>query len=85
MDTHVHRISNRLKWTGKKGTSTPEKTREALESWMPKEMWQEINIMLVGFGQEICLPIGPKCSTCLNKDICPSAEISRKQKTKSKK
>ncbi|CAL8142627.1 unnamed protein product [Orchesella dallaii] len=84
VDTHVHRIANRLKWTGVKGTNDPEKTREALESWMPKELWQETNILLVGFGQEICRPVGPKCDTCLNKDICPSSTAKTKKPKKLK-
>ncbi|CAI6360324.1 unnamed protein product [Macrosiphum euphorbiae] len=72
VDTHVHRISNRLGWV-KKATKTPENTRIALESWLPKDLWREVNHMLVGFGQTICRPIGPHCDTCLNKKTCPSA------------
>jgi len=70
VDTHVHRIANRLKWV-EKPTKTPEQTRVALESWMPRELWDEINLLLVGFGQQTCLPVKPKCSGCLNKAICP--------------
>ncbi|XP_066592734.1 endonuclease III-like protein 1 isoform X2 [Prorops nasuta] len=70
VDTHVHRISNRLKWV-RKPTKTPEETRTELESWMPKHLWSEINHLLVGFGQEICLPRFPKCKECLNESICP--------------
>jgi len=73
VDTHVHRISGRLGWTQKE-CKTPEATRMALESWLPKDLWVEINWMLVGFGQEICRPIGPKCGECLNKDICPTGQ-----------
>ncbi|XP_053327482.1 endonuclease III-like protein 1 [Spea bombifrons] len=73
VDTHVHRISNRLKWV-KKATKTPEETRVALEDWMPRDLWSEINWLLVGFGQQICLPVSPQCSTCLNRDICPGAK-----------
>lgn len=72
VDTHVHRISNRLQWVPKP-TKTPEKTRIALESWLPKDIWVEINYLLVGFGQEICLPQRPKCSECLNISTCPFA------------
>ena len=70
VDTHVHRISNRLRWVPKP-TKTPEETRIALEAWLPKELWSEINYLLVGFGQETCQPVHPKCSTCLNNKICP--------------
>ncbi|KAF9577145.1 Endonuclease III-like protein 1 [Lunasporangiospora selenospora] len=45
----------------------------ALESWLPKEHWREINVILVGFGQVLCLPRGPLCYTCPVQDRCPSA------------
>ncbi|XP_044308531.1 endonuclease III-like protein 1 isoform X2 [Varanus komodoensis] len=73
VDTHVHRIANRLKWT-KKRTRLPEETRQALEEWLPRELWSEINWLLVGFGQQVCLPLHPRCSKCLNKGICPASE-----------
>lgn len=81
VDTHVHRISNRLKWvkTWNKNnpkSQDPEKTRAELEDWLPKEHWGPINPLLVGFGQTICLPRGPKCSECKIRDICPSANSS---------
>ncbi|XP_045902409.1 endonuclease III-like protein 1 isoform X1 [Micropterus dolomieu] len=72
VDTHVHRISNRLGWL-KKPTKNPEETRKALEEWLPRELWSEINWLLVGFGQQVCLPINPLCSVCLNQHSCPSA------------
>lgn len=70
VDTHVHRISNRLGWV-RKQTNSPEKTRSELEDWLPKSLWSQVNHLLVGFGQEICLPRIPKCNECLNKKICP--------------
>ncbi|XP_054897399.1 endonuclease III-like protein 1 [Poeciliopsis prolifica] len=72
VDTHVHRISNRLGWLNKP-TKNPEETRKALEEWLPRELWSEINWLLVGFGQQVCLPVGPLCSVCLNQHSCPSA------------
>ncbi|XP_020786018.1 endonuclease III-like protein 1 isoform X2 [Boleophthalmus pectinirostris] len=72
VDTHVHRISNRLGWL-KKMTKNPEETRKALEEWLPRELWSEINWLLVGFGQQVCLPVNPLCSVCLNQHNCPSA------------
>ncbi|KAH9930839.1 DNA glycosylase [Fomitopsis serialis] len=82
VDVHVHRITNRLGWH-KPPTKTPEETRLNLQSWLPLELHPEINALLVGFGQTICLPVGPRCDSCeLNKDLCPSA---RKGKSKSKK
>jgi len=50
VDTHMHRIFNDLKWVDSK---TPEKTREQLEGWLPKQRWGEINVLWVGFGQEV--------------------------------
>ncbi|XP_050824728.1 endonuclease III-like protein 1 isoform X1 [Gopherus flavomarginatus] len=72
VDTHVHRVSNRLKWV-KKETKTPEETRVALEDWLPRDLWSEINWLLVGFGQQICQPVNPRCRECLNRHICPAA------------
>jgi len=59
--------------------------------WFHSSEWRELNWFLVGFGQQICLPIGPKCSTCLNKDICPASSTKvpkvteQEQPTESKK
>uniref|UniRef100_A0A672YJW5 Endonuclease III-like protein 1 n=2 Tax=Sphaeramia orbicularis TaxID=375764 RepID=A0A672YJW5_9TELE len=72
VDTHVHRITNRLGWL-KKPTKNPEETRKALEEWLPRELWSEINWLLVGFGQQVCQPVNPLCSMCLNQYSCPSA------------
>ncbi|KAJ8978246.1 hypothetical protein NQ317_012602 [Molorchus minor] len=68
VDTHVHRISNRLGWVK---SDTPEQTRRALEDWLPVELWSEVNHLLVGFGQQICQPVRPQCATCLNYELCP--------------
>ncbi|PNT72081.1 hypothetical protein BRADI_2g39032v3 [Brachypodium distachyon] len=65
VDTHVHRISNRLGWVYREGTkqktTTPEQTRMSLEKWSPKDEWEPINLLLVGFGQTICTLLRPKC------------------------
>ncbi|CAM1290978.1 NTHL1 (predicted) [Pycnogonum litorale] len=74
VDTHVHRISNRLKWV-RKPTKTPEATRLELENWLPRHLWEKVNHLMVGFGQQICRPINPRCKDCLNKDVCPSSKI----------
>ncbi|WWC87459.1 uncharacterized protein L201_002348 [Kwoniella dendrophila CBS 6074] len=73
VDVHVHRITNRLKWH-KPPTTTPEGTRLNLQSWLPSNLHKSINPMLVGFGQVICLPVGPRCDLCLlgQKKLCPS-------------
>ena len=69
VDTHVHRIANRLGWVNTK--EDRNKTRTELESFIPKEKWRELNGLLVGFGQQICLPIQPKCHSCPLKFLCP--------------
>ncbi|XP_014769778.1 endonuclease III-like protein 1 [Octopus bimaculoides] len=71
VDTHVHRISNRLGWVPTQ-TKEPEKTRKFLEDWLPREYWNEVNHLLVGFGQQLCRPVNPACVTCLNKELCPT-------------
>lgn len=53
VDTHVHRICNQLGWAGPGGTKTPEQTRRAIEAWMPADIWAEVNLVLVGLGQEV--------------------------------
>lgn len=72
VDVHVHRISNRLKWTSKP-TTDPEKTRIELESFIPQDLWREVNLLLVGFGQMTCSQKSPKCAECLCSENCPSA------------
>ena len=70
VDTHVHRIANRLKWV-KKPTNNPNKTGSLLEEWVPKEKWRAINPLLVDFGKTICKPVGPRCWECPVKKLCP--------------
>ena len=53
VDTHVHRIANQLDWAGADGTKQPEQTRKILEAWMPAEVWPDVNLLLVGLGQEV--------------------------------
>ena len=107
VDTHVHRISNRLGWIRKAPSKTPEQTRKELEDWLPQFVsfktdfiistgiliiilylrchWDEVNHLLVGFGQTICRPVGPKCSSCLCNDICPTGKKEVKQSNKATK
>ncbi|KAI9244259.1 DNA glycosylase [Helicostylum pulchrum] len=73
VDVHVHRIANRLGWVK---TKTPEETRL---SWLPKDKWRNINPILVGYGQIVCLPRGPLCHTCPVRAYCPSAVIKVKK------
>jgi len=67
VDTHVHRISNRL---GLVKTRTPEETEKGLMKILPKNLWKKFNILFVRFGQTICRPINPKCEECPVKDMC---------------
>ncbi|KAG5337609.1 hypothetical protein C0989_009169 [Termitomyces sp. Mn162] len=83
VDVHVHRITNRLGWH-KPPTKNPEETRLNLQSWLPTELHPHINHMLVGFGQVICTPVGPRCDLCelSTKGLCPSVQKTSKSKTR---
>ena len=61
VDTHVHRINNRL---GLVRTRDPAETEDALRAVLPQEHWKPINTRLVAFGQRVCRPQSPHCSTC---------------------
>lgn len=69
-DTHVQRISKRLRWA--KGDDA-ESVRKDLEAWLPKSLWRPINYAFVGFGQKICAA-RPKCGECPVAALCPSRE-----------
>jgi endonuclease-3 len=74
VDTHVHRISNRL---GLVATRTPVQTEYALEKVLPQHYWIDINDLLVTFGQQICHPTSPRCSSCPLADRCPRVGVLR--------
>ena len=74
VDTHVHRISNRL---GFVRTKTPEQTELALRKKLPRRHWIELNDLLVTFGQNVCQPISPRCSTCPVRALCPRIGVIR--------
>ncbi len=67
VDTHVHRVSNRL---GYVATKTPEATEMALREKLPRQYWIEYNDLLVTWGQNICRPISPFCSKCAIRPYC---------------
>ena len=67
VDTHVHRISNRL---GYVKTRNPEETEMALRGKLPRRYWIGYNDLLVSFGQNICVPISPRCSACPVTTLC---------------
>lgn len=74
VDTHVHRIANRL---GLVATTTPEGTERALQSVLPRRLWIGINDLLVTFGQHICHPTSPRCSSCPVAQGCPRQGVQR--------
>ncbi|MCJ1286446.1 DNA N-glycosylase and apurinic/apyrimidinic (AP) lyase [Xylographa opegraphella] len=81
VDVHVHRITNLWGWHR---TKAPEETRLALQAWLPRERWHEINHLLVGFGQTICAPVGRRCGECVlaERGLCPSAVVGAKRVVK---
>jgi endonuclease-3 len=72
VDTHVHRISNRLGWVKSK---TPEQTEMALRKILPRRYWIPINDWLVTFGQNMCQPVSPWCSRCPLMKECPKVGV----------
>jgi len=68
VDTHVHRISNRLGWVT---TRTPEQTEQALYRVADRRWWADINLYLVTWGQNVCRPIRPRCAGCVISRWCP--------------
>ncbi|VAX34192.1 Endonuclease III [hydrothermal vent metagenome] len=74
VDTHVHRITNR--W-GYVRTKIPGETEFVLRGKLPGQYWKEINGLLVAFGQGICKPLSPLCSTCCINDFCDRTGVSR--------
>lgn len=74
VDTHVHRISNRL---GLVRTRRPAETEPALQRLLPKPEWREWNYLLVVLGQTICRPVGPRCDDCPVEKLCPRSGVRR--------
>lgn len=76
VDTHVHRITNR--W-GYIRTQTPDQTESALREQLPPDYWIEFNDLLVTYGQNICVPISPKCSQCAIRAYCDRVGVDRRR------
>jgi endonuclease-3 len=74
VDTHVHRISNRLGWIK---TKTPDETEFALKKAVPKKYWYWVNELFVRHGQNICNPVSPKCSICPISNLCPKVGVKK--------
>ena len=73
VDTHVHRISNRL---GYVRTRDPEATEMALRARLPRRYWIGYNDLLVAFGQNVCTPISPRCSVCPVNALCRKVDVT---------
>jgi len=74
VDTHVHKLCNRL---GYLKTKTPHETESALREILPKKYWIIFNTYLVAWGQNICVPISPWCSKCALSDYCDKVNVGR--------
>lgn len=74
VDTHVHRISNRL---GLVSTRSPDQTEQALRSILPRRYWKVINMLLVTHGKRTCTPLSPFCSRCPITDMCKKVGVTR--------
>ena len=72
VDTHVHRISNRLGWVT---TKTPDETEGALYKATNRRWWPVINLYLVTWGQNVCKPVYPLCGSCAIHDLCPKIGV----------
>ena len=74
VDTHVHRIANRLGWVA---TRTPEETEQALYRATRRKWWPIINLYLVTWGQNVCRPVYPLCPQCVLADLCPKIGVKK--------
>jgi len=72
IDTHCHKIPNRLGWIK---TKTPEETEVALRKILPEKYWDDFNDLFVTFGQNICVPISPFCSKCPIEKYCKKINV----------
>ena len=79
VDTHVHRISNRLGWAT---TRTPDETEQALYRAAHRKWWPVVNLYLVTWGQNVCRPVYPLCGSCAINDLCPRIGVQKVGKTK---
>lgn len=82
VDTHVHRVSNRL---GLVRTKAPEDTEQVLMRIVPKEWWLHVNELFIRFGKDLCRPIGPRCPSCSFTTFCRYYRTTGGRKPSSKK
>ena len=78
VDTHVHRISNRLGWVA---TRTPDETEQELYRVVHRTWWPIVNLYLVTWGQNVCRPVYPLCGSCVIADLCPKVGVTRTGKS----
>jgi endonuclease III len=76
IDTHCHRIPNRLGWVK---TKTPVQTEIELGKILPEKYWRDFNAIFVQFGKTICVPISPKCSICPISKYCPKIGVTKQR------
>lgn len=74
VDTHVHRIFNRI---GYIETKSPDDSEFVLREKLPKRYWIDINSLLVAYGQNVCKPIGPMCNICKISDLCRKVGVKK--------
>ena len=74
VDTHVHRIANRMGWVR---TRTPDETEQALYAATHRKWWPVINLYLVTWGQNVCRPVYPLCGSCAIVDLCPRIGVTK--------
>jgi endonuclease-3 len=74
VDTHVHRISNRLGWVE---TRLPDDTEQALYRATDRRWWPYINLYLVTWGQNVCRPVHPRCGDCVIREECPRIGVRK--------
>jgi endonuclease-3 len=77
VDTHVHRISNRLGWVR---TRTPDQTEQALYKVVPRKWWADVNLYLVTWGQNVCKPVYPRCRACVASTMCPRLGVTKESR-----
>ncbi len=79
IDTHCHRIPNRIGWVT---TKTPDETERVLREELPRRYWNAFNDLFVQYGQNICKPIGPRCDICVIEKYCSKRDIKPRRPSK---
>jgi endonuclease-3 len=77
VDTHVHRLANRLGWVV---TKTPDATEQALYRVVARRWWPTVNLYLVTWGQNVCRPVYPRCRACVVASLCPRIGVTKESR-----